>query len=221
MDKCLAAGMKRELILVRKLNDYNSVSKKKDNDVTNSKENDNIDINLHNKNVESQSQQAFTNNSTDDLILASYQHQQSPSTDAIDHYQQFNSHYIFPLESRSSSLELTTLELGRLFEVQQALSSAGFPNENSLCPVSIQDHMDVRWVLSLSALYIRKVVAFCKRMTAFRALHQLDQLQLLKAYIPLTLLARTAFLYQPQQNGWNWLAVSSSDAKSVFKGFVI
>lgn len=190
--------MKKELIFVRKPNSSQEAAKNLDNKKAKiSKENNYLPTTEAENNQKSKAK-----NLTDSLI--SFYHSREHHQNHL-HYILTSSHFF---EGRRESLELNTFEMGRLFEVQYNLSTKFFPDENSLTVVPTQPYMDIDFVLGLSALYLRKVVAFCKRMTPFTALAQVDQLLLLKAYVPSTLLVRASFLYQPQRVGWNWLVVS-------------
>ncbi|KAH9400168.1 Ligand binding domain of hormone receptors protein, partial [Tyrophagus putrescentiae] len=250
MDKCLFAGMKKELILVRKRADpcssdinnklpknhhhHQPTALKKSFKRAKLKENGHdyevADLNnkpeLQGNNLQLAEHHHHTIVSYHQT-LNDHHHNHHPhqnklpnSCDEAKTHQNDQRHlYYYLLNGKRvfspPELELTTTERGRLFEVQHAFSAARFPEENSLSVVPLQPFMDVRWVLGLSALYVRKVVAFCKRMAPFRALPPLDQLLLLKAYIPSTLLVRSAFLFQPERGGWNWLA-DDSDQRVVF-----
>ena len=67
---------------------------------------------------------------------------------------------------------------------------------------------DVFQAMNQAAFYIRNIVSFCKRIIVYEGLPQPDQLTLLKSLFPKLLFVRIAYLFQPANQGWNWLAVS-------------
>src|SRR5699024_9601402 len=90
-----------------------------------------------------------------------------------------------------------------------------FSNENSLRVLG--EPTNVHAVMHLTAVYVKKIITFCKKLKPFLGLPQMDQMILLKNLIPEKLFVRAAFLYQPERDGWKWLAVSGRGGDGSFK----
>lgn len=78
--------------------------------------------------------------------------------------------------------------------------TTSFENERTM-PVTVQltHFMDA---FSLYGRYTKKIVKFCKTITAFRHLTPNDQLALLKPFHSEIISIRTSFLYDPQTDGF-------------------
>ena len=94
---------------------------------------------------------------------------------------------------------LNSHELEQINELDRAMNTC-FANEKSM-PVAVEltHFMDA---FSLYGRYTRKIIKFCKTITAFRDLHSNDQLALLKPFHSEIISIRTSFLYDPASDGF-------------------
>lgn len=104
-------------------------------------------------------------------------------------------------------------ELMMIQEVQSGMSVFG--DENSLETIGNAEEDQLLQVVNLSAIYIRKVINFCKNVSAFTRLNQDDQIIVLKSFYPHISAVYAAHIYCVERDGFKIMANESND-KTLF-----
>ena len=106
---------------------------------------------------------------------------------------------------------LSAYERARIDEIQQAVASSFCNEENSLPPIPMTSEVeycqqDLVHILNLAEYYIRRTVTLCKAFPAFRRLTPNAQLQRVKCYFTDLLIIRLCFSYVVERQGFYAIA---------------
>ena len=107
----------------------------------------------------------------------------------------------------TGSNELKLFEKGRIYDIQHSLTV--FADESTLPIVSGPGNAIE--AMNLSALYVKNIAIFCKRLISFKIICLEDQMTLLKWLVADLLFVRFAFIFQPDKNGYYEIAVNDFD----------
>jgi len=105
---------------------------------------------------------------------------------------------------KSARNELSATEWNWIGEVQRAISV--FENENSL-PLTGKAATLPQAFCKFSSHYIKRIVAYCKQIAAFRSLNREDQFALLQSFYTEIHAIRFAFNYKEEDGGVRMIEV--------------
>src|SRR5699024_9122200 len=105
------------------------------------------------------------------------------------------------------SIELKEFEINFIREIQHANEKAGFFDANRY---NVKGECnEIMEVIDIFEAYTRKIVKFCKGISAFCNLKQSDQLIILKEFVLELVMIRVAFLYNPELDAYPLIKVSA------------
>lgn len=96
-----------------------------------------------------------------------------------------------------NDIYLPPFEMEKLVEIKEAMSVA-FVNEAKLPIVKVATFLEI---LNMSGHHVRRIIKFCKAVSAFRELSPADQLVVLKGFHCEIGAIRGAFVFHPDMDG--------------------